>query len=707
MIFHQNIAGLVSKRELIELTLDELVENGMRHDVLCFTETFAKKGNEGNLRISGYRLAATYSRLHQKRGGVCIFCRTDIQTRTLPFMDEFSEDYTFECCGIEIMSLKCIVICIYRTPTASPSVFLRRMDLLMTKLKYKLKFKIVIAGDFNIDMLKTTNNSRELTRMATNNNFNFHILCPTRRESCLDQILSNVPQAQGKTLSLGLSDHETAQSLAIPVTSTGEQRAYFFRFRRDYSPENCVKFYNYLNSLSWSDVYDKNNAPAAFKHFHDMFALLYKLCFPVIKIRINIGPHYKAWFTRGIKKSITTKRRLRFSYYKKSKNHTNYMSSKIKFKKYSRLLRSCINNAQKITNIKYLASSKNICKTTWSVIKNVAKNNVIEGNIEKIVNNGEVIHNPVDIANTFNNYYINMTKSNINNKPKADLLMINRNIHNMFLTPTDACEVSKIIKALNPTNSAGYDDIQTKIIKGCSQTIAAVVSYIVNLSFAGGVYPEPLKLSLVRPLHKKGNKECVQNYRPISIIPVISKVFEKAFHVRIASFLNKYEIIKPQQFGFQKGKSTTLAAFTLLNKILGFMNVSMPVSAIFFDMSRAFDFVCHETLLAKCERYGIRGVVNDWLRDYLKSRSQFVEVTNTNTNNTVTVYRSSIQVNGVGVPQGSILGPLLFILYINDLPNVIDFDCTLFADDLSVVIPCRDATTYNNDINNTITNVVN
>lgn len=213
-------------------------------------------------------------------------------------------------------------------------------------------------------------------------------------------------------------------------------------------------------------------------------------------------------------------------------------------------------------------------------------------------------------------------------------------------------------------------------------------------------------MSIVKPLHKKGEKEDLNNYRPITLVPVLSKIFEKVMYSRITSFCDKYEIINKDQNGFQKGKSTVLAAFTLLKKITEEVDKRQPVCAIFFDMSKAFDFVSHQRLLDKCYKYGIRGKALDWIRSYLHNRKQCVQIENINDNNTIGYVRSDIAVNRVGVPQGSVLGPLLFLLYINDLPNITDYQCTLFADDISLVITSNNTATYNDDINSEVTKVI-
>lgn len=264
-----------------------------------------------------------------------------------------------------------------------------------------------------------------------------------------------------------------------------------------------------------------------------------------------------------------------------------------------------------------------------------------------------------------------------------------------------------IVNTLKPSKSVGFDDIQTNIIKKSIHLIATPLLHAINLSLAQGIFPEELKKSVVKPLFKTGDKSKTENYRPITLVPIFSKIYERVMFSRLEKFLNKNNVIAEEQNGFRKKRSTSLAAFKLIKKIMNCIDRNIPVTVLFMDMSKAFDFVCHNRLLMKLSKYGIRGPAFEWIKSYLSNRTQCVETSKyCPLSRTVHVYQSSYIENSYGVPQGSILGPLLFLLYINDLPNYLSHECVLFADDTSIVIESKDLTTYNDEINRTLTKTI-
>ena len=314
--------------------------------------------------------------------------------------------------------------------------------------------------------------------------------------------------------------------------------------------------------------------------------------------------------------------------------------------------------------------------------------------------NGEKCSDKARISEHFNSFFATIGSQNENNIRRHE-----GSTYKNYLTNQYDCtfafhlinnnDTLRIIKNIKMSHSKGYDGISTEHLKLINKDISKCLTLIINQSLNSGIFPDNLKIAKVTPIYKKGDKQIITNYRPISVLPVISKIFETVIHEQLSEYFVTNNLFSPQQYGFRKNSSTELAALELLDRLLIQLDSRKIPINFYIDLSKAFDSLRHDILLQKLSYYGITNKAKFLLESYLKNRKQFVQIGDV---------RSTMKQVLTGVPQGSIIGPLLFNIFINDIVKACDkFAFILYADDttLNSTLDCFGKNT--DEIENSIT----
>jgi hypothetical protein len=314
--------------------------------------------------------------------------------------------------------------------------------------------------------------------------------------------------------------------------------------------------------------------------------------------------------------------------------------------------------------------------SAWKVINDLTGRNRNSGLPCLQRSDGKLEHMSGMIANMFNEYFGETVAQSSGPCPANNFLGPTTQ-KSMFIRHVSTDEIQSELIRLDVRKALGDDGIPARILKMLTNALAHNFSEFINYFFARGMFPDPLKIAKVVPLFKGGDKKMVENFRGISILPALSKVFESVLNEQLQSFLLANELHDPHQFGFRKNRGTSDAIASLLSSVTEELDKRLFVAVLFFDVRKAFDTVPHETLLNKLELIGVRGIANEIFRDYLKNRKQYV-VVGTDKSDTTAILQ--------GVPQGSILGPILFNVLVSDLrflkTSSLKFS---YADDLAVV----------------------
>ena len=668
----------------LELLDAELRRWGIQWDVVGLVETWLDEESEKALTLKGYQ-AVCASRKTKAGGGVALLVREGIVFRERPDLSTFVEG-VFESVFIEVIKGGAdkneVVGVVYRPPAGDLSYFNQEISGILSKIGRTNGY---IMGDFNVNLLDSNSSGVTQDTLGEFMSGGFYplISLPSRitdsTATLIDNIWTNnlLASIASGLVTVRLSDHLPvfcfvggARNVGPKVGKGGKKRLI--------NEGRIARFAEDLEGWCF-DVQHSLGANGNIANFRNGFSDLYNQAFPWVERKTKKKDLEKPWLDDENFKALVAEkgelysRKLRGNLSEESRERLKEVTREVNRER-QRLKRNYFKDK--------LEEVKGDLRLTWEVLGEVLRGRKgKQAECGYFEDEGVGVTDGSKISQGFCDFYCNVGPKLAAKIPKeredAYLRFMGQKVdRTLYLRPTTPSEIEQLCSGLETNKAAGWDDISPRVIKRVSREIAGPMSAFLNYCMREGVYPGFFKVARVVPVFKGEDPTQFGNYRPVSVLPVLSQIFERVLQTRLVEFFGNMGVLVAGQYGFRAGHSTAMAVLDMVEKIRKAWGSGNCALGVFIDLKKAFDTVDHRLLLAKLEHYGVRGKALELLASYLQDREQYV------------IYNGHESARGkiqCGVPQGSVLGPLFFLLYVNDMGQACkELELVLFADDTNI-----------------------
>ena len=705
-ILSLNAQSIMAKFDEFQIAIDQINSTGQEISIICIQESWlSSECNVQLFKLHSYQLVSK-GKYCSNHGGLLIYVHNDFLWEPLDIRESTTgwENLFIKIRHKSLGSKPYIIGNVYRLPKELLPEFHTFMDEFAETLETLQvnRNAIYLCGDFNIDLLKIN------TKIHYNTFYNNliaagylpRISLPTRVTNYSATLLDNIFSTEFGNNDSGVIVNNISDHQMIYTYSTLQERAASTSHKKHIEIEtnNRQALELFITKLRNCNIVDKLNVDvnadpnSNFECFMKHFMELKQQCLPKKKVRFNRKKHKgNAWLTAGILKSINSKNILYKKLMQTPADSPNYPDLSLNFKSYKNIIRRTIMHAKRTYYKTVFNSYSTNLKKTWQTINESLNRRKKKQDFpqEFKLANGNLISDPKQIADAFNDFFVNIGDTGpLNANPIADFeqYMPAKPNCNLKFQSVTVDNVSRIIDSLKPKTSSGVDCISNKLIKYVKNVIMEPLTVIINQMLKVGIFPDSLKISKVIPIYKKSDNTIFSNYRPISLLPSISKIFEKIILEQITTYLDTNNLIHKHQYGFRKNHSTEYAALHIVNYLNYELDRNRTPTNVYLDLSKAFDTLSHNILLRKLKHYVVYVCTLDASKafDRVNLLTLFKKLFERNMCplflrfliHSYCNQKMRIKWNAAisdsfdtsnGVKQGGVLSPLLFNVYLDEL----------------------------------------